>query len=255
MIDHDFKRRFGGIARIYGAAGLDRLASAHVCVVGIGGVGSWAAEALARSGVGQLTLVDLDHVAESNLNRQIHALGETLGQAKVLAMAARIASINPACHVVTIEDFVTPENLAETVPRCHALIDAIDQVAAKAALIAHCLATGVPVVTTGGAGGKTDPALIRVDDLSRSTHDPLASKLRAQLRRDHGFPRDPKTRFGVECVYSLEPIRRPVDDACDTEEPRLQGLSCAGYGSSVCVTGAFGFAAASRVLAGLVGNA
>jgi tRNA A37 threonylcarbamoyladenosine dehydratase len=254
MDDHDSERRFGGISRLYGGASLARLGAAHVCVVGIGGVGSWAVEALARSGVGRLTLIDLDHVAESNLNRQIHALEETLGQAKVLAMARRIASINPRCRVATVEEFVTPENLAQLVPSCDAVVDAIDQVKPKAALIAHCRASGTPVVTTGGAGGKTDPAQIRVDDLSRTSHDPLAAKLRAELRRSHGFPREAKAVFGVDCVYSLEPICRPLAAACDIDERALHGLSCAGYGSTVCVTGAFGFAAASRVLTQLVGK-
>jgi tRNA threonylcarbamoyladenosine dehydratase len=255
MDDQDSERRFGGISRLYGSASLARLGAAHVCVVGIGGVGSWAVEALVRSGVGHLTLIGLDHVAESNLNRQIHALEETLGQAKVLAMASRIASINPRCRVATIEGFVAPENLAQIVPSCDALVDAIDQVRPKAALIAHCRANCTPVVTTGGAGGKTDPAQIRVDDLSRTSHDPLAAKLRAELRRSHGFPREPKAAFGVDCVYSLEPIRRPLAASCDIDEPALHGLSCAGYGSSVCVTGAFGFAAASRVLAQLAAEA
>ncbi len=242
-------RRFGGIARLYGEQVLARLGGAHVCVIGIGGVGSWAAEALARSGVGRLTLIDLDHVAESNLNRQIHALESTLGQAKVLAMKDRIAAINPACAVATIEEFVTPDNVADLLPRCDAVVDAIDQVRAKAALIAHCRRLGIPLVTTGGAGGKSDPAMIRVDDLARTTQDPLAAKLRAALRRDHGFTRDSSRKFGVDCVYSLEPVRRPESAACDVDEPALQGLNCAGYGSSVCVTAGFGFAAASRVLA------
>lgn len=246
MTDPDFDRRFGGIARLYGEGALARLAKAHICVVGIGGVGSWAVEALARSGVRQLTLVDLDHVAESNLNRQIHALDSTLGQAKVAAMKERVALINPACEVVTIEEFVTTENAATLLPRCDFLIDAIDQVRPKAALIAHCRDIDLSVITTGAAGGKTDPAQIRVDDLSRTTQDPLASKLRSTLRRDYGFPRDPKKKFGVECVYSLEPVSRiTTADFCDTGPA---GLSCAGYGSSVCVTAGFGFAAASRVL-------
>jgi tRNA threonylcarbamoyladenosine dehydratase len=241
-------RRFGGITRLYGEQALARLAAAHACIIGIGGVGSWAAEALARSGIGRLTLIDLDHVAESNLNRQIHALEETVGRAKVGAMGERIAAINPACEVVTIEEFITPENVAALLPRCDYVVDAIDQVKAKAALIADCRAAGTPVVTTGAAGGKADPAMIRVEDLSRTTQDPLAAKLRSTLRRDYGFPRDAKRKFGVECVYSLEPIRRPEAAACDVDEPGLHGLSCAGYGSSVCVTAAFGFAAASRVL-------
>jgi tRNA A37 threonylcarbamoyladenosine dehydratase len=243
------ERRFGGIARLYGSETLARLMAAHVCVVGIGGVGSWAVEALARSGIGRLTLIDLDHVAESNINRQIHALEETLGQAKVLAMRERVAAIHPACRVDLVEDFVTPDNVGDLMPRCDVTIDAIDQVRAKAALILYCRGAGIPLVTTGGAGGKSDPAMIRVDDLSRTTQDPLASKLRAMLRREHGFPRDPRAKFGVECVYSLEPLKRPEAAACDVDEPALHGLSCAGYGSSVCVTGAFGFLAASRAMA------
>lgn len=249
MSSPDPARRFGGISRLYGEASLDRLAAAHVCVVGIGGVGSWAVEALARSGLRQLTLIDLDHVAESNLNRQIHALEHTLGQAKVLAMKDRIAGINPLCAVTTIEEFVTTGNVSALLPACDCVVDAIDQVRPKAALIAYCCTMGIPVITTGAAGGKSDPAQIRIDDLSRTTQDPLAAKLRSTLRRDHGFPRDPKQKFGVACVYSLEPVRRPDAAACDIDEPGLQGLSCAGYGSSVCVTGGFGFAAASRALA------
>lgn len=241
-------RRFGGIARLYGEGAPAHLSAAHVCVIGIGGVGSWAAEGLARSGIGRLTLIDLDHVAESNVNRQIHALDDTLGQAKVLAMKARIALINPACVVTTVEEFIAPENVATLLPPCDYIVDAIDQVRAKAALITQCRAINLPVVTTGAAGGKADPTLIRVDDLSRTTQDPLAAKLRYALRHECGFPRDPKRKFGVECVYSLEPIRRPAAAACDIDEPGLHGLSCAGYGSSVCVTAGFGFAAASRVV-------
>jgi tRNA A37 threonylcarbamoyladenosine dehydratase len=249
----DLQRRFSGIDRLHGHGALARLATAHVCVVGIGGVGSWAAEALARSGVGRLTLIDLDHVAESNVNRQIQALTETIGQAKVLAMQARIAAINPSCTVSTIEEFVTEDNVAELIPACDAVIDAIDQVRPKAAMIAHCRRAKIPVVTTGGAGGRTDPARLKVDDLSRTTQDALASKLRARLRKEYGFPRDPKKKFGVACVYSDEPIRRPLAEAaCDIDESGLHGLSCAGYGSSVCVTAAFGFAAASRAVGILV---
>ncbi len=246
MTPPDIPRRFGGVARLYGDSASSRFAAAHVCVVGIGGVGSWAAEALARSGVGRLTLIDLDQVAESNVNRQIQALEDTLGQAKVLAMKERIAAINPASVVTPIEEFATVDNVATLLPRCDCVIDAIDQVRPKAALIAHCRAVGVPIVTTGAAGGKRDPTRIRVEDLSRTTQDPLASKLRATLRRDYGFPREPKKKFGVECVYSLEPVRRPA--TADFCESAPAGLSCAGYGSSVCVTASFGFAAASIAL-------
>jgi tRNA A37 threonylcarbamoyladenosine dehydratase len=246
----ELQRRFSGIDRLHGAGALARLAAAHVCVVGTGGVGSWAAEALARSGVGRLTLIDLDHVAESNVNRQIQALSDTLGQAKVAAMQARIAAINPGCRVDTVEDFVTEDNVAAVVPACDAVIDAIDQVRAKAALIAHCRRAKIVVVTTGGAGGRSDPARLRVEDLSRTTQDALASKLRAKLRKDYGFPREPKKKFGVACVYSDEPICRPAVEACDVDDhvAGLHGLNCAGYGSSVCVTASFGFAAAARAI-------
>ncbi len=245
----DFERRFGGMARLYGASAAARLRSLHVCIIGIGGVGSWAAEALARSGIGRLTLIDLDHVAESNVNRQVHALESTLGQAKVLAMKERIAQINPACAVDCVEEFVTPENAVALIPACDGVIDAIDQVRAKAALIAHCRRAGLALVTTGGAGGRSDPTQLRVDDLARTIEDPLASKVRARLRKEYGFAREPKKKFGVDCVYSVEPLRRPQAAACDVDEAGLHGLNCAGYGSSVCVTAPFGFAAAARLLA------
>lgn len=246
-------RRFGGIARLYGEAGAAAIGQAHVCVVGIGGVGSWAVEALARSGVGKLTLIDLDHIAESNINRQVHALEETLGQAKVLAMAERIAAIHPKCKVTMIDEFISVENVAALVPSCDAVIDAIDQVRAKAALIANCRARGIAVVTTGGAGGRTDPSRIEINDLSRTVQDPLAAKVRALLRKVYGFPRDTGKKFGVDCVFSAEPILRPTSagEICQTEERGPQGLNCAGYGSVVTVTATFAMAAAARVLARL----
>jgi tRNA A37 threonylcarbamoyladenosine dehydratase len=254
MSGESSSRRFGGIDRLYGPGSLARLARAHACVIGIGGVGSWTAEALARSGVGRLTLIDLDHVAESNINRQVHALEDTLGQAKVQAMAGRIARINPDCRVDCIEEFVTVENVATLLPKCDVAIDCIDQMKAKAALIVHCRRNKIPVVTTGGAGGRSDPARIRIDDLARTTQDALASKLRAHLRKDYGFTREPKKKFGVPCVFSDEPIRRPTGaDFCDVDEAGLHGLNCAGYGSSVAVTAGFGFAAAAHGLAILLG--
>ena len=252
---HQHQRRFGGIERLYGAGALARAAAAHVVVVGIGGVGSWAAEALARSAIGQLTLVDLDHVAESNINRQIHALDSTLGAAKTAAMQQRIAQINPACVVNTIEEFIDERNPARLIPPCSAVLDAIDHVRAKAALIAWCRQAGIRVVTTGAAGGRSDPTRIEVIDLSRTTQDALASKVRAQLRKDYGFPREPKKKFGVDCVYSPEQSRRPTSAnscAVDAEFDAGAGLNCAGYGSAVAVTASFGFAAAARVLAGIL---
>lgn len=244
----DNERRFGGVMRLYGVDAARRIAAAHVCVIGIGGVGSWAAEALARSGIGALTLIDLDHVAESNINRQIHADDMTLGQAKVDAMRARIGHIHPGCKVGCVEEFIDSENVASLLPRCDAVIDATDQVRAKAALAAHCRRHKIALVMAGGAGGRIDPTRVQIDDLSRTTQDALASKVRAKLRHDYGFPRDPKKKFGIDCVYSTEQIRRLSDAACEAGEPHSGGLNCAGYGSSVAVTSAFGMAAAARVL-------
>lgn len=247
----DFARRFGGVARLYGETGLQRLQAAHVMVIGLGGVGSWAAEALARTAVGRLTLIDLDMVAESNTNRQIHALGDVYGQAKVSAMAERIAAINPACRVTCIEDFVTADNLAALLTAdCEAVIDAIDQARVKVALIAHCRRQKLPLVVAGAAGGQLDPTQIRLADLSQTTQDPLLAKVRASLRREHGFPRQGK--FGVAAVYSTEPLRYPASGhncQSDNSTPAApQGLNCAGFGSAVCVTSVFGMVAASWAL-------
>ncbi len=246
-IDHE--RRFGGVARLYGADGATRLNVAHVCVVGIGGVGSWSAEALARSGVGQITLVDLDMVAESNTNRQIHALGEVYGKAKVEAMAERILAINPACRVSCIEDFVTAENLEQILGLDFSVIvDAIDQVRVKAAMIAFCRRPKLPIVIAGAAGGQLDPTQIRVADLTQTIQDPLLAKVRSILRREYGFARDGKKKFGVPAIYSTEPLRYPaMDSSCDVERGPA-GLNCAGFGSSVCVTSAFGMAAAAQAI-------
>lgn len=244
----DLGRRFGGVGRLYGSSAQQRFAAAHVCVVGIGGVGSWVAEALARSAIGRITLVDLDMVAESNVNRQIHALGDTFGRAKTSAMAERIAAINPACRVTEIEDFVTPENVASLLGGgdYDYLVDAIDQVRAKAALIAWWHRRGGAMVSVGGAGGKSDPTQIAVADLTRTEQDPLLAKLRSTLRRDYGFTREAGRKFGVTAVYSREALRRPQEgDSC---APLAGGLNCAGFGSSVCVTASFGLFAAAQAL-------
>jgi tRNA threonylcarbamoyladenosine dehydratase len=239
-------RRFDGLNRVYGASALDHFAAAHVCVIGIGGVGSWAAEALARSGIGRLTLIDMDHIAESNINRQAHALETTLGHAKVVAMAARIAQINPHCQVTSIDDFIRVDAVAAQVPTDALVLDAIDQMAAKAALIACCRTRGQAIVTTGGAGGRRDPTRIRIADLARVTHDPLASSLRTRLRRDYGFPIGGAGNFDCPCVYSDEAMVQPAAGVCASSEGGA--LNCAGYGSSMCVTAAFGCAAASQIL-------
>jgi len=243
----DSARRFGGIERLYGAGTLARLATARVAVVGIGGVGSWVVEALARSGVGALRLIDLDSVAESNINRQIHALGNTLGQAKVTAMAARVYGIDPRCRVETVEDFVTPENVADLLRDIDVVVDAIDETRAKAAIAAFCRDRRLPVLMAGGAGGKSDPRCIRVDDLARAVQDPLLSKVRARLRREYGFPRAEGGDFGIEVVYSDERLRRP--EACEgSAGGGLQGLSCTGYGSSMVMTASVGLFIAARVI-------
>lgn len=252
----DLERRFAGVARLYGAELAARFASARVCVIGIGGVGSWAVEALARNGIGMIRLIDLDMVAESNTNRQIHALGDAYGMAKVEAMRARILAINPACQVEVIEDFIQRDNMAKYLADVDVVLDAIDQVHEKVALVVHCRDVGLPLVICGAAGGKQDPARIKVADVTRAEQDGLLAKLRKQLRIHHGFPRDIRRRWGIRCVYSDEPIQMPGADAdeaaaCATGEAgnaAPQGLSCAGYGSGVCVTAPFGFFAAAQVL-------
>ena len=255
----DLERRFSGVRRLYGEAGLARLQAAHVCVIGLGGVGSWAAEALARNAVGHLTLIDLDNIAESNVNRQLHALGDAFGQAKVAAMAARIRLINPYCQVRAIEDFVTPENVAQLLENdSDAVFDAIDDARAKVALAVHCRQQNIPLIMAGGAGGRLDPTRIHRNDLAYAAGDRLLAKVRDTLRRDHGFPRGAakpgkkSPKFGITCLYSDEPVRKPVDAGCEFEPSALSGLHCAGYGSSVCVTAAFGMTAAASILDMLV---
>lgn len=248
-MQYDRDRRFGGVGRLYGAEGASRLRAAHVCVVGIGGVGSWSAEALARTGIGRITLIDLDMVAESNTNRQIHALGDVYGQAKVDAMADRIRMINPECVVHSIEEFVSLDNVWAMLGNDYtAVVDAIDQVRQKAAMIAFCRQRHIPIVSAGAAGGQIDPTQIRATDLAQTVQDPLLAKVRSILRREYGFTRDAKKKFGVSAIYSTEPLRYPASTtSCDTT-PGPAGLNCAGFGSSVCVTAAFGFAAAAQVI-------
>ena len=253
----DLERRFGGIARVYGAGALERFAAARVCVIGVGGVGSWAVEALARSGMGALTLVDLDHVAESNINRQLPALGTTLGRAKVEILRERVLDINPACRVTLVDDFVAPENVGEILAGdFDQVVDCIDDTRAKAALIAHCRGEGVPLVTLGGAGGQVDPTRIRLTDLAQSAQDPLLARVRRLLRQDYGFSRDPKQRFDVPCVWSDEPMVFPTEaggvclQAPAGQERR--SLSCAGgIGSVMTVTASFGLVAVAHVLSRL----
>ena len=257
LASEKFERRFGGLRRLYGVEGAQRIFNAHVVVVGIGGVGSWAAEALARSGVRRLSLIDLDHVSESNINRQIHALEPTLGQAKAEAMRERIGQFHPGCVVDVIDEFVTPDNwpgLLDALPDLtgspSALLDACDQIRAKTALAAWAAAARVPFVTVGAAGGKRLAQAVEVADLAGTTHDPLLAQLRYRLRKQHAAPRE--GRMGVTCVFSREPVA-PPDASCGIEDGD-GSLNCHGYGSAVSVTATFGFCAAGAVINGLVAD-
>ena len=248
-----YERRFGGITRLYGEAALSLFASAHICIIGIGGVGSWAAEALARSALGALTLIDLDHIAESNVNRQIHALEGQFGRAKTEAMRERIEAINPACRVTLHDEFVDAENLGRLIsPEYDYVIDCIDAYRTKASILAYCRHNRIRVVTLGGAGGRVDPLKITMADLSRTRQDPLLSKTRKLLRREYGFSTNPKRRFELPCVYSSEQPRYPLVDGttCLDKNSGLSntGLNCGGFGSVMPVTATFGLVAVSYVL-------
>jgi tRNA A37 threonylcarbamoyladenosine dehydratase len=242
-------RRFGGLDRLYGVDGAARIRAAHIAVVGVGGVGSWTVEALARSGVGRLTLIDLDNVSESNINRQIHALDDTVGMAKVEAMRQRIAQINPDCIVTCIEDFVEPSNwpIILNGAEFDALVDACDQVKAKTAMAAWALKQRVLFITVGAAGGKRHAHKVDIDDLSNTSHDPLLAKLRYNLRREHGAAREGK-KIGVACVFSREAVAAPDASCNGLSNGQADGsLNCSGYGSVVSVTATFGQCAAGWV--------
>lgn len=247
----DLERRFGGLRRLYGDAGYQRLRAASVAVVGLGGVGSWAAEALARSGVARLVLIDLDHVSESNINRQVQALGETVGRHKGEAMRARIADIHPGCAVQVVDAFVEAANWPALLDRpVDVLIDACDQVSAKTALCAWALAARVPLICAGAAGGKREAHRVDVSDLAEATHDPLLASLRQRLRKAGAAPR--LGPIGIRCVYSRERVAQPVA-AGDTDPAASDGsLNCHGYGSTVTVTATFGMAAAGEAISQLV---
>jgi len=258
----DFDRRFGGIARLYGAHALQRFRTAHICVVGVGGVGSWIVEALARSAIGELTLIDLDNVAESNINRQLQALSSTVGMAKITALAERIAQINPFCKVNQIEDFVDPDNVAQMIGagKYDYLIDATDSVKAKAAMLAWARQHDLPVITIGSAGGKTDAAQISVRDLARTEQEPLLKKVRKIMRAQYGFPRGEKTKFHIDAVFSTEPLLYPeTGEVCavdgDDRSGGVTGLNCAGFGSAMVVTATFGMVCAGHALRKLADGA
>lgn len=245
-LDADLNRRFSGLERLYGLTSASAVHQSHVAVVGIGGVGSWAAEALARSGVGQITLIDMDHIAESNINRQVHSLSTTVGMAKIHAMRERIALINPACRVHCIDDFVSTDNWPALLGyKVDAVIDACDQVRAKTAMAIWAYRTGMTFIAVGAAGGKRLAHLVDVADLRDVTHDPLLAQLRYQLRRHHGAAKAGK-KIGVTCVFSREAVR-PADETCGVLQDD-GSLNCHGYGSIVTVTASFGFCAAGWVM-------
>jgi tRNA A37 threonylcarbamoyladenosine dehydratase len=260
-MDTNQNRRFAGVARLYGEPGFRAFEKAHVLVAGLGGVGSWAVEALARSGIGELTLMDFDHIALSNVNRQLHAIEDNFGKSKSEAMAERVRQINPNIKLNVIDEFLTPDNLDEHLRKnvenpYFVVLDATDDVKMKIALAAYCEArdeigrargtqqqgdkksSTIALVICGGAGGKLDPSRIKAADLAKTTQDPVLSKIRHALRKEYGFSSDPKKKLGVTAIYSDEP-RQGVASG---------GLSCAGYGSAITVTATFGFVAAAEVL-------
>ncbi|AFU18444.1 tRNA cyclic N6-threonylcarbamoyladenosine(37) synthase TcdA [Actinobacillus suis] len=243
----NYEQRFGGIGRLYTPEGLAKLRQAHICVIGIGGVGSWAVEALARSGIGKITMIDMDDICVTNINRQIHAMTGTVAQLKTEVMKERIERINPECVVEIIDDFITSENIPEYLNRGYDyVIDAIDSVKTKAALIAYCKRNKIRMITTGGAGGQTDPTQIQITDLSKTIQDPLASKVRSLLRKEYNFSQNPKRKFGIDCVFSTQPLIFPkMGEGCEVSAT----MNCAnGFGAVTMVTATFGFFAVSRVI-------
>ena len=240
--DDEYERRFAGVEKIYGDEAFRQYEHSHVMVIGIGGVGSWAVEALARTGIGELTIIDMDVVAASNINRQLPAMSSTLGREKIEVMAERCHSINPRIKINVVDDYLTPENVKELLAnKPDVVLDCIDDVKAKLALMLHCRFNKIPLIVSGGAGGKLDPLKIRVADLSKTEQDPMLAKLRSQLRAK-GICKKPKEKFGITCVYSID---NPFSsaDVCPSA-----GLRCGGYGSAVVVTSSFAMVAVSEVL-------
>ncbi|MEZ9819386.1 tRNA cyclic N6-threonylcarbamoyladenosine(37) synthase TcdA [Shewanella sp. 10N.286.45.A1] len=266
ILSDAYLNRFAGIGRLYGQQALHCFAQSHVTVVGIGGVGTWVAESLARSGVGQITLIDLDDICVTNTNRQAHALKETIGESKVEVMAQRLKQINPECMVNEVEDFITVDNLAEYFQGKKAggdldyVIDCIDAVKPKTALIAWCKRQKLPIITVGGAGGQSDPTQVQVTDLAKTYQDPLLAKVRNLLRREYNFSKNVARRFGIEAVFSTEQLVYPQADGsvCNTKATAdgNMRMDCAsGFGAVTVVTGTFGFVAVSRVLSKLAAKA
>jgi tRNA A37 threonylcarbamoyladenosine dehydratase len=260
MHSDDYQQRFGGIQRLYGTPGAGAIQQSHLCVIGIGGVGSWAVEALARSGVGAITFIDHDDIAASNTNRQLHTLTDTYERSKSEVMAERVRAINPECRVTAVDDLLSETNIEKyIVKEFDYVIDAIDSIRHKAALIHYCKRHKIPIITTGGAGGISDPTRIEITDLSKTHNDPLAAKVRQRLRSDYGFSKNPQRRFGVDCVFSTEQHVYPkADGSVCQRKPGVKGatLDCNfGYGSATFVTATFGFVAVSRALQKIVERA
>ena len=243
----NYEQRFGGIGRLYTPEGLAKLRQSHVCVIGIGGVGSWAVEALARTGIGKITMIDMDDICVTNINRQIHAMTGTVTQLKTEVMKERVEKINPECVVEIIDDFITPENISEYLNRGYDyVLDAIDSVRTKAALIAYCKRNKIKLITTGGAGGQTDPSQIQIADLSKTIQDPLVARVRSLLRKEYNFSQNPKRKFGIDCVFSTQPLIFPkMGEGCEVSAT----MNCAnGFGAVTMVTATFGFFAGSRLV-------
>lgn len=253
-MSEQYDLRFGGIKRLYGIDASAVIQQAHVCVIGIGGVGTWVAEGFARTGFGEITLIDMDDVCVTNTNRQIHAMVDTIGQSKTEVMADRLRAINPECKVHIIDDFVTRETVREHITKnFDYVVDAIDGVSSKAAIVGHCKRNKIKVISIGGAGGQIDPTKVTTGDLNKTFNDPLLRKLRATLRRHYGFSRNATRIYGVSCVYSIEQLRYPKPDGSVCQEKAFADgdtrLDCSGgFGAAVMVTGTFGFVAVSKVI-------
>lgn len=249
-----YLHRFSGTRRLYGETSLEILRRSHVCVIGIGGVGSWAVEALARSGIGTLTLIDMDDICVTNINRQIHAMSGTVGKSKIEVMAERVVAINPECQVHLIDDFISEDNIAEYIHQeFDYVLDAIDSIKPKTAVLAYCKRNKINVIMVGGAGGQINPTLIEIADLTKTIHDPLAAKVRNNLRRFYHFTKTQGRKFGIECVYSTEQLKYPQPDGsvCATKSTAegSKRMDCAnGFGASTMVTATFGFVAVSRII-------
>ncbi|PCJ43889.1 MAG: tRNA cyclic N6-threonylcarbamoyladenosine(37) synthase TcdA [Moraxellaceae bacterium] len=253
-MSEQYALRFGGVERLYGAEAIKVFQQAHVCVIGIGGVGTWVAEGFARSGFGEITLIDMDDVCITNTNRQIHATTDTIGRSKIDVMAERLKTINPECKVNVIEDFVTRETVRQHITKdFNYVVDAIDGVSSKAAVVAHCKRNKIKVISIGGAGGQIDPTKVTTSDINKTHNDPLIRKLRATLRRHYGFSRTASRVYGVSCVYSTEQLRYPQADGSICQQKYFADgdvkLDCSGgFGAAVMVTATFGFVAVSKVI-------